>query len=93
MQTAMVLKIEHRGEWPVTTLREASALYQIERERSGLGASSFPDGLVHMAGAAFARISYNGRVWPPEDWHPKMRPILEASNDAGVALLLVAEDC
>lgn len=54
-----------RRHWvPVSSLAEASAIYQRLRDESGEGASTFPFGKVHDAGGgANYVISYNGRVW------------------------------
>lgn len=51
---------------PVETYAEASAVYSAARDASGEGASTFRDGVVKDAnGRTMARVSYNGRVWPP----------------------------
>jgi hypothetical protein len=50
------------------TLAECSAEYSKIREASGLGASRFPGVTIFEGGAAVARLSYNGKVWGPEEW-------------------------
>jgi hypothetical protein len=77
MTSPLVLDIPRRGQWPVTNYREASDLYCSQREQSGLGSSEFPGGTVLGADIPFARISYNGRVWPVEPWHPGMVPLYD----------------
>jgi len=46
-----------------------SEAYSAERERSMEGASTFRDGRVYHSGAPqmVARVSYNGKVWAPEE--------------------------
>jgi hypothetical protein len=52
------LRIGNRGTFEVADLREASVVYQRERDATGEGASTFPQGRVGKY-----VISYNGRVW------------------------------
>lgn len=78
IDSPLVLRIPGRGEWQVQSLEEASATYCAERDSSSLGVRDFPPGEVLGAGMLFATISYNGRVWPPEDWHPGLAPLVEA---------------
>ena len=74
----MNVKIQGRN-YEVASLQEASRKYCDLRDASGRGASWFRDGEVRDdVGVLVARISYNGRVWPPEAWQPGMKPLLEA---------------
>lgn len=54
----MKLHIGRRASFEVADLREASIVYQRERDASGEGASTFPCGRVGKY-----TVSYNGRVW------------------------------
>ena len=63
---ALTLRIGRRV-FHVSSLAEASARYAEERNRSGLGASRFREGLVVTAEGEALRVSYNGRVWRG-DW-------------------------
>lgn len=54
----MRLRIGKRLSVEVADLREASIVYQRERDASGEGASTFPFGRVGKY-----TVSYNGRVW------------------------------
>lgn len=72
----MRLFIEGRLSREVATLQEASVRYEAVRDESGEGASTFPDGDVLDAdGRSIARISYNGRVWPPGPYDPAATPL------------------
>lgn len=53
----------------VASLAEASRVYVELRDRSGLGASSMPEGRIldPDTGALVASLSYNGRVWDRDD--------------------------
>jgi hypothetical protein len=67
----------------VASLAEASALYCAARDRGvGRGASKFRPGEIHENGVLIARISYNGKVWPAEDWHPGQVPLLDIYAEA-----------
>jgi len=69
-----------RKRYLVPSLEAASAMYSAARDKSGLGASQFRDGrVVDIDGNQVARISYNGRVWPAEDWHAAQKPLVEAA--------------
>lgn len=62
----------------VSSLKEASDLYCAARDRGiGRGASRFRPGEIHENGMLIARISYNGKVWPPEEWHSGQVPLLD----------------
>ena len=46
----------------------------------GLGGGNWSGGQVYDdAGKLIARVSYNGRVWPPDSWKPGMMPLWEAT--------------
>lgn len=63
---------------PVATLEEASRVFCERRDRSGFGASDFPDGRLYDAeGREIGRVSYNGRIWPPGAWTPQMQPLYD----------------
>lgn len=62
----MTLEIKHRLGWKgeVANLEEASRLYCSYRDKSGEGASTWPEGIVrNAADGRRYRISYNGRIW------------------------------
>ena len=62
-----------------TSLEDCQRAYVAARNVSGLGASQFGCGEVYDdAGQHLARISYNGRLWPPLPWTPDMRPLADA---------------
>lgn len=62
---SMMVEIVGQKPVPVANLAEASAVWCTYRDRRGLGASNAPEVFVRNAdGELFARISYNGRVWP-----------------------------
>lgn len=61
-QLPHTLKIGRRKSVPVRDLADASNTYSLERDESGEGASTFPDGRIIIGGTKY-RISYNGRVW------------------------------
>lgn len=61
------------------TLEAAQRAYIAARCASGMGGSRWGSAMVLDAtGAAVARISYNGRLWPVEAWHVGMAPMAEA---------------
>lgn len=73
----------HNKTFHAKDLREASAIYCRERDKSGLGASRWPEREVYddslpTGEDIVARISYNGRVWAPGEWKPGVEPIMEA---------------
>ena len=69
-----------RRVFRVASLGEASARYATERDRSGLGASRFPEGRVTTASGEDLRVSYNGRVWRG-DW-PTAELVYDPATDA-----------
>lgn len=56
------LKIGRRKSIRVLSIEDASYAYQTERDMSGEGGSTFPDGVLTI-GARKYHISYNGKVW------------------------------
>lgn len=65
-----------RKRYEVPTLQAASTMFCNARDASGLGASNVPEAfVVDDHGKRVARISYNGRVWPPGEWKAGMVPI------------------
>lgn len=72
----MILAIGNRTTINVRDFQHASEEYGREREASGEGGSTFPEGRVMKGGHKIARVSYNGRVWPwPDD--PKAKPLYD----------------
>lgn len=67
-----------RKRYPVASLKQASEMFCAARDKSGLGASQTPDAfIVNSLGEKVARISYNGRVWPVEEWTQDQRPLYD----------------
>lgn len=65
-----------RRRYQVESLARASEMYCTARDASGDGASKVPEAKVVTAdGRPVARISYNGRVWPPAPWFDGMQPL------------------
>ena len=63
----------------VTTLEDASRIFAIERDRSGMASSRSQDGIVRdQAGTVIAIVTYNARVWGPRGWQPGTKPLVEA---------------
>ena len=60
------------------TLEMCQRRYLAERDRLNLGGSQFGDGIIFAAGKPVARISYNGRLWGPQEWTATMHPVAEA---------------
>lgn len=56
---------------------DASSTFSARRDRSGLGASDFPEGTIQLAGVAIARVSYNGRIWALGEWARDSEPIYD----------------
>jgi hypothetical protein len=59
----MILRIGRRQIGEVKDLVDASRRYQVVRDASDEGASTFPEGRVRTTSGSVYRISYNGRVW------------------------------
>ena len=76
---------------PCASLAEASAAYCKAREASNEGASTFPDGAITKPFFAdgscprivthVGRVSYNGKVWGPDDWLSGMKPLFDPYAD------------
>lgn len=79
--TNMVLSYRNRRV-PVASLAEASAIYSAARDRSGKGASGWPDGAVLEDNKVIGRVSYNGRVWAPGPWKPESMPLYDNRTEA-----------
>jgi hypothetical protein len=66
----MLLRIQDRVNVELETVEDAVDFYEEERDSSGEGASTFPNGYIylHLKGKVdtipFKMISYNGQVWP-----------------------------
>lgn len=71
----MIVRQANYPDLPAADWSEASELFAARRDRSGLGASMFPDAEVLLADIVVGRISYNGRIWPPKPWHLDVQPI------------------
>lgn len=72
-----VLILDGRISPHAPALADASARSQ--RFRGIKSADHVPEDLVHDdAGHVVAKLSYNGRVWPPGAWRAGLAPILEA---------------
>jgi hypothetical protein len=73
---ALTLKIRSR-KFVVADYAEASRIYeaawQAELDRGGVlrGAT------IHEGNRLVARVSQNGRIWPPEEWTPGMVPLFD----------------
>lgn len=65
-----------------TDWADASRLYAERRDHVGLGASMYPDALLLVFDHPIGRISYNGRIWPVDDWQPGTTPLYDNRTDA-----------
>ena len=74
----MAYRLKIKGRFhSVASFKEASALYEAKRDASGQGASRFRDGEIYEGETLVARVSYNGRVWPPTEWTEDSKPIYD----------------
>ena len=74
----MAYRVKIKGRFhSVASLKAASELYEAKRDASGQGASRFRDGEIYDGETLVARISYNGRVWPPSEWTVGSKPIYD----------------
>ena len=73
----MILRQRGYPDDIVGDLADASRRYCERRDASGLGASGFPDGSILVDGEPIARISYNGRIWPPGPWDQEREPLYD----------------
>jgi hypothetical protein len=71
----MILKIGNRASIEVASFQEASQIYAQYRNASLEGASTFPDGTILDGTRTVARVSYNGKIWPPRKWVPGQTPL------------------
>jgi hypothetical protein len=77
----MALTVKIRGrKYAAASLQAASEIYEAKRDASGLGYSRFRMGEVYEGETLVAKISYNGRVWPPTEWVSGMLPIYDNRN-------------
>jgi hypothetical protein len=71
----VILKIGNRASVNVSSFEEASRIYTQYRDASLEGASTFPDGIILDRTRTVARVSYNGKVWPPTKWSRRQVPL------------------
>lgn len=70
----------------VENLSEACAVCRDFIRRNELGAGNWNGGRVTLHGRTIARISYNGRAWPPGSWTPGMLPLTDRDLARAVQL-------
>lgn len=73
------LFVERGGKrFAVDSLEDASAKWSQFRDASGAGVSVLGSDakIVDQNGTEVARISYNGKVWPPGEYRPGMKPLV-----------------
>lgn len=58
----------------VRDFAEASRAYSIERDKTGEGYRTFPEGRLTLDGKPY-RVSYNGKVWSDKDWQAGDEPV------------------
>ena len=81
----LILAVRGRLQQPVRDLADASAVYGAARDKSGEGASTWPDGFLWRDGERVGRVSYNGRVWAELAFTIGAKPFYDpnpARNDA-----------
>ena len=72
-----------RRRYQVADFKQASEMFCAVRDHNERayghgGASKTPDLMIVTAeGRTVARISYNGRVWPPQEWTPEQKPLYD----------------
>lgn len=71
----MTLTIGRRFSATVDSFEAASQLYASKRNASGLGGSKWPTGRIVRDGQTIALVSYNSKVWPPEEWTSSSTPL------------------
>jgi len=59
----------------VTDLQAASNAVSEFINENALGSSNFTGGNVKDNGKIIAKVSYNGKVWPPGKWTPESKPL------------------
>jgi hypothetical protein len=62
MTTLYLLSLNGRSFADIT-LAQAKAIFNAARDRSGLGASQWPNGKLYVGRHQVGYISYNGRAW------------------------------
>jgi hypothetical protein len=82
-EMTMILWIGNRFNSNVRDLAHASEVYARERDESGEGASTFPNGRIMKGGRKIANVSYNARVWPKEGTGPGFTPLYDPSGFLG----------
>lgn len=66
------------GIWhPVNSLEQASEACTRYIEDNGLGGGNWcgDAGRIVQGADCIARVSYNGKVWPPGEWQPDLEPL------------------
>ena len=72
----MSYTVKLRGKvYTVDSLKAASDLFESKQDRFGKIIRSAD---VMHDGKIVARISQNGNVWPPQEWHVGMEPLYRA---------------
>lgn len=79
------LTIPRRKPVEVADFAEASRLYAEARDKSGQGASRFPEGAIIEGGEVIARLSYNAKVWAPGPWKSGAEPLFDPYSPEGPA--------
>ena len=59
----------------VPTFADAAKLCREYIDHNELGGGNWTGGQVFKGKEQVARVSYNGRVWPPGQWTPEMQPL------------------
>lgn len=80
------LFVERGGQrYPVASLQEASEKWDQFRLASRAGASIMGGGaarIVDQDGKEIGRIAYNGRIFPPGEWKPGIKPLYDPYSRA-----------
>lgn len=75
MNDAMTLQIGRRFRGTVGSIEAASQLYATKRNASGQGGSKWPTGEIIQNGKTIARVSYNSKIWPVDEWTVDQKPL------------------
>lgn len=69
--------------FPVESIEDASEKWETFRDTTGAGASQIGEGatIVDQDGKEIARISYNGRIWPPGEWTSGTEPLYKPKRE------------
>ena len=59
----------------VPTLTDAAKICLEYIDHNDLGGGNWTGGQVFKGKEQVAKVSYNGRVWPPGPWTPEMQPL------------------